>query len=218
MDADTATTTPIAICRCCGAALRVEAPGRLDDIKGQEHVKRAIEVAAVGAHPIAMLSEGCTDDMLRLAEIARSCFGLAVYPLTPCPCGNHGSVVKECTCTPKAIERHKTTAQWRIARARAELWILVTPVSAEKLIGIRRGEPNERVHECIAEAQQAPAPATDLDGASQRLMTAALRQLDLSQVQYERVIAVAASVARLAGVKRIGPVHLAEAIQYRSRV
>jgi magnesium chelatase family protein len=49
-------------------------------------------------------------------------------------------------------------------------------------------------------------------------MPAALRQLDLSQVQYERVIAVAASVARLAGVKRIGPVHLAEAIQYRSRV
>jgi hypothetical protein len=132
MDADTATTTPIAVCRCCGAALRVEAPGRLDDIKGQDHVKRAIEVAAVGAHPIALLSEGTTDDMRQIAEVARSSFGLTVYPLTPCRCGNHGSARHTCTCTPKQVAQHKTTAQWRLARARAELWVLVTPVAAQR--------------------------------------------------------------------------------------
>ena len=216
MDADTATTTPIAVCRCCGAALRVEAPGRLDDIKGREHVKRAIEVAAVGAHPIALLSEGTTDDMRQIAEVARSSFGLTVYPLTPCRCGNHGSARHTCTCTPKQVAQHKTTAQWRLARARAELWVLVTPVAAEALLSTRRGEPDERVRARIAAAQAVATP-TALDGAAQRLMVAALRQLQFSQTQHDRAIAIASSVARLAGATTIGPVHLAEAIQYHDR-
>jgi predicted ATPase with chaperone activity len=54
-------------------------------------------------------------------------------------------------------------------------------------------------------------------GAAQRLMVAALRQLQFSQTQHDRAIAIAASVARLAGATTIGPVHLAEAIQYHDR-
>ena len=56
-----------------------------------------------------------------------------------------------------------------------------------------------------------------LDGAGQRLMQAAMRQLHLSARAYHRVLKLARTIADLAGVAEIGPAHLGEAIQYRPR-
>ena len=56
-----------------------------------------------------------------------------------------------------------------------------------------------------------------LHEADQRLMQAAMRQLHLSARAYHRVLKLARTIADLAGATDIGPVHLAEAIQYRPR-
>jgi magnesium chelatase family protein len=56
-----------------------------------------------------------------------------------------------------------------------------------------------------------------LDGAGQRLMQAAMRQLQLSARGYHRVLKLARTIADLAGQEGIGAAHLAEAIQYRPR-
>jgi hypothetical protein len=69
-----------------------------------------------------------------------------------------------------------------------------------------------------AEARGRPRPTGELDGVSQRLLAAAIRQLQLTTEQITRVLAVAQSIAQLADVPAIGPVHLALALHYRSRI
>jgi predicted ATPase with chaperone activity len=56
-----------------------------------------------------------------------------------------------------------------------------------------------------------------LDGAGQRLMQAAMRQLHLSARAYHRVLKLSRTITDLAGADDMGPAHLAEAIQYRPR-
>jgi predicted ATPase with chaperone activity len=66
--------------------------------------------------------------------------------------------------------------------------------------------------------QLQPRPSDELDATSQRLLTAAIRQLQLSTEQIARMLTVAQSIAQLADVQAIGVVHLAEALQYHSRI
>jgi len=49
------------------------------------------------------------------------------------------------------------------------------------------------------------------------LLRMAMAQLQLTARAYHRVIKVARTIADLAGETEIGPVHLAEALQYRAR-
>ena len=56
-----------------------------------------------------------------------------------------------------------------------------------------------------------------VDGETQGLLRAAMKQLHMSARAYHRVLKLARTVADLAGSARIETVHLAEAIQYRPR-
>ena len=82
----------------------------------------------------------------------------------------------------------------------------------------RRGTPDEDLIVQAREAQVRPRPSDELDGASQRLLAAAIRQLQLTTEQVMRMLSVAQSIAQLADQSEIQPVHLAEALRYRSRI
>ena len=50
------------------------------------------------------------------------------------------------------------------------------------------------------------------------LMRSAMSQMQLSARAYHRILKLARTIADLAGCEEIGPVHLAEALQYRPKV
>jgi magnesium chelatase family protein len=55
-----------------------------------------------------------------------------------------------------------------------------------------------------------------LNGAAQEVLRAAISQLGLSARAYDRITKVARTIADLEGVEEIAPLHVAEAVQYRS--
>lgn len=219
-----APITPVAIsdhaCPACGAIL--PAPiGRRDDIAGQAHLRRAVTVALTGNHSITFIGVGTSlPDALAFGRICRR-YGLTAYVTTPCMCGSAGDPYSVCRCTPEAIvEWRKRPAFQAALQADLALEAAITSARHSRRAHRRgrRGETDEQLIAQATEARSHPRPPSELDMVSERLLAAAIRQLQLSTEQISRVLAVAQSVAQLAGVGAIGPVHLAEALQYRSRI
>jgi predicted ATPase with chaperone activity len=208
------------MCRCCGAVLPSQTVERLDEIRGLEHAKRALEVATVGGHTLVLEGVSNRRDAERLAQVARSAFQVTAFVIDPCACGNYGAVAMPCTCTPTVIARFRKRAEFRRAVEHGEIFVQVPEVPYEKLSSTRKGEPDEAIYERIAQAQARPMVSIELiDPAAQRLMQAAVRQLHLDAVAHEWVRQIAATIARLSydAGGSIRPAHLAEAIQYRPR-
>ena len=55
-----------------------------------------------------------------------------------------------------------------------------------------------------------------LDEAGERILRAAFERMGLTARSHDRILRVARTIADLDGAARIGPEHLAEAVQYRN--
>lgn len=151
-------------------------------------------------------------------------------------CGWHGDTERQCTCTPAAVARYQRRVSGPLLD-RIDIYVEAPRVPYEKLNSMRLGEDSATIRRRVVAARQVQTqrfhgtrllansdmgPAEvhrhcALDGAGQRLMQAAMRQLDLSARGYHRVLKLARTIADLAGIEQIGAAHLAEALQYRPR-
>ena len=182
------------------------------DLCGQEHVKRALEVALAGSHSIRFTGS-YTSQAGNFAKLARE-LGLTARATGPCPCGFYGHPIQQCTCSIQTVGRHQ-------ARERAkhfDIEIEVSPDDDTRILAWLQGRRGESTETILARAKNA-AEYTDLtlDETSLALLRAAIRQLAMEFPAALHTIRVARTIANLAHSEKIETVHLAEAIQYRPR-
>ena len=194
---------------------------RLDSMRGNEHVKRAIEVAAVQNHAVVFATHRANRITAEnYAQWMRAMYGnMNVFVLEPCYCGNYGDVYRQCKCSERAIARWRNRDEYKQAMQAAEMWVEVAYVSFEKLASAHKPESDETIMRRVNAGQaywKKPMQLSEMDGASQRLMAAAMNQLMLSESQVQQVLSVTASIVAL-NEGRSSVSCLAEALQYRIR-
>ena len=166
--------------------------------------------------------------------------------LNPCPCGNFGHPLKPCTCAPGAVTKYQKRISGPILD-RIDIHIEVPYVDYEKLSSERLGETSAVIRQRVEAARQIQRERfaglgqgdgrkgisitcnadmriaeirkyCKLDETSESLMRSAMSQMNLSARAYHRLLKLARTIADLANSENIQPPHLAEALQYRSKI
>jgi predicted ATPase with chaperone activity len=212
-------------CTCCGVPIVTPELLPWEKIAGQYHVKRAIEVACAGGHTLALHTpNGLEVDALSLRQWALGHGTGAVVIVRSCPCGYYGTFDnKECTCSEELITTYRANDPAWAQAVNCDMHIDMVKPKYQDVIAVATGkvqESGEKVSTRIDYSKRfgnehVINPA--LDDTSYMLLGSATRQLELSTVQVQRMLAVTITITALAGETKIHCAHLAEALQYRMR-
>jgi magnesium chelatase family protein len=155
-----------------------------------------------------------------------------IAAMNPCKCGHWGELDRACRCGPTARQRYRNRLSGPLLD-RIDLHVAVRRVPFEELMRRAPGESSATLRKRVGVAREiqnrraghpllnADLNSRDLrrwcpvDGEGRRLLEAAHDRLGLSARAHVRILRVARTIADLVGEDRIGPSHLAEAIQYR---
>ena len=161
-----------------------------------------------------------------------------VAAMNPCPCGYYGDPVKQCTCRPYSRQQYIRKISGPLMD-RIDLHVQVPRVEYEDLsLQNKRGaeEPSAVIRQRVQEARERQAHRfagsgcrlnarmsrreletfCRLDPGAEALLGQAFRSLGMSGRAHDRILKVARTIADLDHSEIIGPLHVAEAIQYRN--
>jgi len=94
------------------------------DVKGQENIKPALEIAAAGGHNAILIGPtGASKTML--ADFLSSF--ILIESMNPCPCGYYNHPEKECSCPPGTVQKYLKKISWPLLD-RIDLHVEVSPV------------------------------------------------------------------------------------------
>ena len=213
------------------------ARNRIDfaDVRGQEHIKRALLVAVAGRHNILLVGpHGNGKTMLLRAALGLSDWRpsrMALQSLRiraddedpprefiaetwPCPCGDLSDPRRACKC-----EAEDITTYWRARRPwvqAAEIHVEVPPVPVAILFDRQPGSSTANLREQLDQMRTVVPPQPwALTRDCQQLLKQATSGLGLPVSAVQTCCRVAATIAGLHAEEAVAPAHLAEAIQYR---
>jgi predicted ATPase with chaperone activity len=199
---------------------------KFHEICGNEHAKRATEVALAGDHKIAYIGPPDGDAQVFSVLMAQAHTDVSDlrdtrlgYDWQPCPCGHYGHESYECTCSDQTIARWL----YRHPFPQVDIYVSVCRPSSERLMrwaragftdGELHGQIMTRVKQARLNGLEGPFEFSDV---AWTLLDAATKQLVLHTSHLRSTVAVAKTIARLANANQVEAAHMAEAIQYRPR-
>ena len=162
---------------------------------------------------------------------------MLVASMNPCPCGFFGDPVRECSCSASSIMRYQKRISGPLLD-RIDIHVEVPRVDYEKLADKRNAENSITIRTRVqaarerqldrfkgtkmtCNAEMGPSEVRDFcktDASGERLLKAAMQQLHLSTLVYDRVLKFARTIADPTECEDIAANHIAEAVQYRPRV
>ena len=196
------------------------------------------EMLEFSRHVLEVLRQPLEERAVTIARAARTAMFPAHFMLVgamnPCPCGYLGDAVRECRCTPQHVARYRDRLSGPL-RDRLDLLVEVPALPPDVLTSEATGEPSARVRERVVRARDRQrdryhagrirtnaeltpsllARHCALDRAGTRLIQASIARLGLSARGYDRIRAVARTIADLDGADNVTADHLAEALQFR---
>lgn len=159
---------------------------------------------------------------------------LLVAAMNPCPCGNYPDLNK-CTCTPGQVQAYMGKLSQPLLE-RIDLCVDVPKVQYEDLADTSMEESSETIRERIIKARKRQEERyqglgiltnsqlnvrqieefCQIQEADKCIMKQAYERLELSARTYQKVLAVARTIADLEGTEEIEAKHLREALSYRT--
>jgi magnesium chelatase family protein len=160
---------------------------------------------------------------------------MLIAALNPCPCGYRGDTRRSCHCTPPQIEKYMSKISGPLLD-RIDIHIEVPSVAFRDLSGGAPGTSSEDLRRQVAVARQAQSARftgngvrhngdmthrqtrqfCKLDDECQNILKTAMTELGLSARAHDKVLRVARTIADLDASESIRPMHLNEAINYRT--
>lgn len=162
---------------------------------------------------------------------------MLVAAMNPCPCGHYGenNAAHPCTCTPAQVHRYLSRISGPLLD-RIDIQCEIAAVPYEKLKDMQPGESSATMRERVLRARQiqqerfrgtgihcnaqmTPKMVREycpINAEGDRILSYTMTKLGLSARAYDRVLKVARTIADLNGEKDIQPMHLMEALSYRS--
>ena len=158
--------------------------------------------------------------------------------MNPCPCGFWNDPTRECRCTPLQIQRYVGRISGPLLD-RIDIHIDVPAVRFNELVNhaSTEGEGSAEIRERVTRARArqherfqgedgvySNAQMTTrlirrycrIDAESERMLELAMTRLGLSARAYDRILKVSRTIADLEGHQEIRPMHVAEAVSYRT--
>lgn len=161
---------------------------------------------------------------------------MLVSSMNPCPCGNFGSMRRECRCTPQDVQRYMSKISGPLLD-RIDIHVDVPAVNVSELTQAENGESSETIRRRVIAARAIQhhrftlhphlfknadmatkdvEPFCVLTTKAKHSLLLAMTKLRLSARAYDRIIKVSRTIADLAASSEINEVHVNEAIQYRN--
>ena len=160
---------------------------------------------------------------------------ILIAAMNPCPCGNFGNPLKECTCTQNEIRRYLSKLSSPILD-RIDIHIEIKPVKYKDLDDNIKTKSSKQMKEEVQRAREIQIKRYEKEeistnGAlSTRLMKKYIKldknvkeigqkafdKYNFSVRSYNKIIKMSRTIADLDGCEKIEAKHLLEAVRYRS--